>query len=349
MNVRPQLAVLPYQLCMALLVGCLLTVLSGHPAAAQQFSSAPTPAVEQHKSSGAIRLTLTTDRQSIGLAETLRLTLVVQAPPEVRLTLPEVTRALGPFEVVQERTIGPVSLTPQTQQWQRTYVLAVASAGSLTVPALTVHIQAGDAAQQLTTDPFTITVTTLVPAHADPSSLKDIAPPVALVRRGLPPWVWSVASVLGGIGLLTGGWWWYQRQRRSRRAPAVQRPAHALALAALEQLQSQDLIGQQRIEAFYVRLSTILRRYIELRFGLRAPEQTTEEFLTSALATGGLIATHRDLLDAFLQHCDLVKFARHRPAPSATEEAFESAKNFVEQTADRYVVVLVPPSGEPVL
>ena len=98
-----------------------------------------------------------------------------------------------------------------------------------------------------------------------------------------------------------------------------------------------------------MRLSTILRRYVELRFGLRAPEQTTEEFLVSALATGGLIAAHRDLLEAFLQHCDLVKFARHHPTPSAMEEAFESAKTFVEHTADMHILVTVPQSGEPVL
>jgi hypothetical protein len=125
--------------------------------------------------------------------------------------------------------------------------------------------------------------------------------------------------------------------------------AHLLALAALEHLQRQDLIGQERIGEFYVRVSTILRRYVELRFGLRAPEQTTEEFLVSTLATGGLIAAHRDLLEAFLQHCDLVKFARHRPTPSAMEETFESAKTFVEHTADMHVLVTVPQSGEPVL
>jgi BatD DUF11 like domain len=341
------LIVISSQLCMALLLGCLLTVLSGHPALAQQLSSAPTPPVEQHKSLGAVRLRLATDRQSIGVADTLRLTLLVEAPSEARLTLPDVSKTLGPFEVVQQRTTGPLSLTPQTQQWQREYVLAVASAGSLTVPKLTVHVQEGDTVQPLSTDPFTITVTTLVSADADPSSLKDIAPPVALVRRGLPPWVWSVAGGLGGIGLLTGGWWWYRHQRRPTSVPVVQRSA--LALAALEQLQQQDLIGQQRIEEFYVRLSDILRRYIELRFGLRAPEQTTEEFLAAVLAMGGLIAIHRDLLDAFLQHCDLVKFARHRPAPGAMEEAFESAKNFVEYTADMHIVVVVPRSGEPAL
>ena len=146
-----------------------------------------------------------------------------------------------------------------------------------------------------------------------------------------------------------GGWWWYRRRQRAAAVPLVQRPAHMLALAALEHLQRQDLIGQERIEEFYVRVSTILRRYVELRFGLRAPEQTTEEFLISTLATGGLIAAHCDLLEAFLKHCDLVKFARHRPMPGAMEETFESAKTFVEHTADMHVLVTVPQSGESVL
>jgi hypothetical protein len=285
----------------------------------------------------------------MGLTDTLKLTLTLEAPPEVRITLPDVARTLGPFAVVQHRTTGPLSLTPQTQQWQREYSLAVTASGSLTVPSLTVQFQAGDTTQSLVTDPLTITVTSLVPADADPSSLKDIAPPVSLVRPGLPLWAWIAASVLGGMGLLAGGWWWFRRRQCATDVPLVQRPAHVLALAALEHLQRQDLIGQERIEEFYVRVSTILRRYIELRFGLRAPEQTTEEFLISALATGGLIAAHRDPLEAFLQHCDLVKFARYWPTPSAMEETFESAKTFVKHTADMHVLVTVSRTGEPAL
>ena len=326
---------------------CHGTSLYAAPALASQ--SAPTPPLEQHKSFGAVRLTLTTDRQSMRLTDTLKLTLSIAAPPEVRLTLPAVTKTLGPFEVVQHRTTGPLSLTPQTQQWQREYILAVTTGGSLTVPSLTVQVQEGDATQELTTDPLTITVTALVPADTDPSAIKDIAPPVPLVRRGIPPWGWIIASVLGGVGLLAGGWWWYRHWRRAAAVPLVQRPAHTLALAALEHLQRQDLIGQERIEEFYVRVSTILRRYVELRFGLRAPEQTTEEFLVSVLATGGLIAAHRDLLEAFLRQCDLVKFARHRPTPGDMAETFESAKSFVEHTADMHILVAVPHSGAPVL
>jgi hypothetical protein len=285
----------------------------------------------------------------MGLTDTFMLTLTVVAPPEVRITLPEVTQTLGPFEVVQHRTTGPLSLPSQTQQWQREYRLAVTASGSLTVPSFTVQVQEGDATQPLTTDPLSITVTALVPADPDMTALKDIAPPVPLVRRGLPPWVWIVASGLVSAGLLVGVWWWYRQRQRAAAVSLVRRPAHVLALAALEHLQRQDLIGQERIEEFYVRVSMILRRYIELRFGMRAPEQTTEEFLVTTFATGGLIAAHRDLLEAFLQHCDLVKFARYRPLPNDMEETFESAKTFVEHTADVHVLVTVPPSGESVL
>src|SRR5262249_20159646 len=165
--------------------------------------------------------------------DTLKLTLTTEAPPEVRLTLPDVTKTLGPFEIVQHRTTGPLSLTPRTQQWQREYSLAVTTSGSLTVPPLTVQIQAGDTIQPLTTDPLPITVTSLVPADADLAAVKDITPPVPLVQRGLPPWVRIVASGLGGVGLLAGGWWWYRRRQRTAALPLAQRPAHAPAPPAL--------------------------------------------------------------------------------------------------------------------
>ena len=344
-----RLVVFRLQLCVLLLLSGIGygTFLETAPAPASPV--APIQSVEQQKSLGAVRLTLTADRPSMGLTDTLKLTLTITAPPELRITLPDVTKTLGPFDIVQHRTTGPLSLTPQAQQWQREYTLAVTESGSLTAPSLTVQVQEGDTTQLLSTDPLSITVTSLVPADADLSAVKDIAPPVPLLRRGIPPWVWIVASGLGGAGLLAGAWWWYRRQQRAAAVPLVQRPAHLLALAALEHLQRQELIGQEHIEEFYVRVSIILRRYVELRFGLRAPEQTTEEFLVSTLATGGLIAAHRDLLEAFLQHCDLVKFARHRPTASAMEETFESAKTFVEHTADMHVLVTVPQSGEPVL
>ena len=228
---------LRWQLLVLLLSGIGHTAsLSAAPVPAHQ--AAPIPLVEQHKSLRAVLLTLTADRPSMGLTDTLTLTLTVEAPPEVRLTLPDVTKTLGPFEVVQHRTTGPLSLTPQTQQWQREYSLAVTASGSLTVPSLTVQVHTGDTPQTLATDPLSITVTALVPADADLSAVKDIAPPVPLLRRGLPPWVWLVASGLGGVGLLAGGWWWYRRRQRAADVPLVQRSSKSTTVPIAEGNQS---------------------------------------------------------------------------------------------------------------
>lgn len=318
------------------------------PVAGQSASPAGQP-VEQEKTLGPVRLRLVPDRQQMGLADTLTLTLTVVAPPGVGITLPEVPTRLGPFEVTRQRTTGPTSLDPQRQQWQREYSLMASDAGNLSLPALVVEVQEGETRQPLHTDPLPITVTSVVPADADPATLKDIAPPVTLVRHGAPPWVGWAALGLACLLPVAVAWWWWQRRRHTRDVPLLQRPAHELALAALNQLQGQELIQQGHIEAFYVRLSTITRRYVELRFGLRAPEQTTEEFLTTVLHTGGLLRTHRDLLEAFLRHCDLVKFAQYRPTRSAMEDAFASAKIFITQTADTQVLITIPESGEEVL
>jgi len=316
--------------------------------AAPEPTAAALP-LTQHKDLGAVRLTVTAERQQLSLTDPLKLTLTLTAPPDLRVTLPEVPKALGPFTVLQHHTTGPLALAPQAQQWQREYSLTATAGGSLVIPPLTVQIQEGESRQELTTEPLSITVTALVPADADPSAPKDIAGPVALAQRGLPSWAWWSSGALALLGLLAAAWWWYRHRQRAVTVVLQQRPAHALALAALAHLQRQDLIGQERIEAFYLRLSSIVRRYVELRFGLRAPEQTTEEFLNAVLTTGGLIAAHQELLESFLQHCDLVKFARHQPRPADMEEAFDRAKNFVESTADMEVLVTVPASGEALL
>ncbi|MGQ4808995.1 hypothetical protein NKDENANG_02390 [Candidatus Entotheonellaceae bacterium PAL068K] len=304
----------------------------------------------QHKTLEAVHVTLTADRQTMGIADRLRLRLSIEAPVDTRMTLPEVTDRLGPFTVLQHRSTGPAP-PPQTQQWQQDYTLEAERTGELTIPGLTVAWQTSEtvhdaAPLQINTDPMTITVTSVLPDDADVTAPRDITPPVALVRRGLPPWVRLSIAVLAGLGLLGAGIWWWHRRRSARTvAPPPPRPAHLLALEALRRLQRQDLIAQQRIEAFYVRVSDILRRYVEWRFGLRAPEQTTEEFLIAVLATGGLIATHRDLLDAFLAHCDLVKFARHQPTAEDMQQALERAEAFVKQTADNQVLVAVTGPG----
>ena len=82
-----------------------------------------------------------------------------------------------------------------------------------------------------------------------------------------------------------------------------------------------------------MRLSDIVRSYLEGRFHLRAPEMTTEEFLQAAQRDPQLAPPQRSLLGTFLSEADLVKFARYVPAADDSERAYRAAREFVQSTA----------------
>jgi len=297
----------------------------------------------------AIHLNLQADRQVIGIADRLHVTLSVEAPPAVDVTLPQVESPLGPFAVVRQNPVASRSVAPDVQAWRQVYELEAGRSGELIIPPLTVRVtrrDQGDASSlTLQTAPLPITVTTLLGADADIQAPKDIAPPVVLRRRGMPPRVWVGLVAFVVLSALLGLWWW-RRRRRARAAAEPQRQlAHALALQALQDLVQSGLMQETQAERFYVRLSDILRQYVAWRFGLQAAEQTTEEFLAIVHQTGGLIGSHQALLGTFLAHCDLVKFARHQPSLVDMQGAYDSAREFVQGTADTETWVEMSPSG----
>ena len=319
------------------ILSCLVGVPSSQ-AVAQQTGPPVEESLEQHVVEGDVVVTLAADRRGMGMADQLRVTLSVTAPAEKEVIFPEVSGRLGPFQVSNHFTSEPEMPDPQFRQWKQEYLLEVGEVGELAIPPLTVTLSGkgaeGEARpQQLTTEPFRIVVTSILPEGADLKKPKDIAPPVELAWRGLPMWAWialAAVLVLAAVAFLL----WRRARRRRLHPSEPSEPAHVLALAALDRLQGDDLITLRRIEEFYVRVSGILRYYIEWRFGLRAPEQTTEEFLDAMLVAGGPIAEYRDPLSSFLQHCDLVKFARHQPATDDMHNALQRAREFVEQTAN---------------
>jgi hypothetical protein len=125
------------------------------------------------------------------------------------------------------------------------------------------------------------------------------------------------------------------RASRRRSRPPAARPPEApqeQALRALAALRARATDGPDA-EAWHRELSDVARRYLEGRFGLRAPERTTEELIREAAVPGRLAPSHQELVRSFLAHCDLVKFARHRPSPGDVSRALAAAERLVRETA----------------
>ena len=175
------------------------------------------------------------------------------------------------------------------------------------------------------------------------SALESVEADAAQVEAPAPLFpervdVWPiVAAIGGGLVLLLGAFWWWRRRRALRAAgPDAVRgtplPPHIAALRALGRLRSAPRETPQEVEGFYVDVSQILRTYLEGRFGLQAPERTTEEFLPEVERSGLLNVTQRAHLRQFLEQCDLVKFAAVRPNAEVHEGTFSFAEDFVEST-----------------
>lgn len=135
---------------------------------------------------------------------------------------------------------------------------------------------------------------------------------------------WTAAGL--GLAALAAMWW----KRRPGAAQPVEPPPDASVVARARILGARNGMGDAR---WYVgEVSDAVRGYLEGRFGLRAPEQTTEEFLVSLGGKGLPGMDDGDGLGGFLQQCDLVKFAGWRPEASRLEVLEEEALDLVERT-----------------
>ena len=101
------------------------------------------------------------------------------------------------------------------------------------------------------------------------------------------------------------------------------------ARIALAELKKELSIND---ETFFVRLSDILRQYIERRFALPATEKTSEEFIQQLRTDSILSEKQRIALERFLGTADLVKFAKMNSDEKQKNDCLSMAYNFVDET-----------------
>lgn len=291
-------------------------------------------AIVKHFGAAPLTLELRLDQERLTVAERLTVELRAETDEEHAVRFTELKEFPG-FVVVSASELKPELIAPGRLLSTFRYVLEPLSAGSVQVPVLTAEawkkVEANALVTSVVTEPVPVVVESLLAKDDAGDTISDIAPPLDKPRN---PWF---LAGLGLAGVLALALIIYLIRRRGRRvvAPPPPLPPHLLAYQALDRLLATDLLNQSEIKPFYEALSDILRHYIEQRFGIKAPEQTTEEFLAELGRVGAdpmATNSHKLLLRDFLSHCDLVKFARHMPARSEAEESVDRCRRFVRET-----------------
>ena len=99
----------------------------------------------------------------------------------------------------------------------------------------------------------------------------------------------------------------------------------------LATLDAEQLWQKGNAKEYYVRLTDIVRGYIEARFNTPALELTTDELIDKARQTKDLIPVAQPL-ETILQTADLAKFAKAQPTPQEHIDAMQLSKDIIVST-----------------
>jgi len=139
--------------------------------------------------------------------------------------------------------------------------------------------------------------------------------------------------IIAGIFLLFLFVYFMSQKNRAKQAPrTVEKHCWDIAYERLGELIKKDMLVQKKYHEYYCDLSDIVRKYIEDRYTIRAPEMTTEEFLDKMQGDTSLQSEHKAILKEFLLASDMVKFAKHSPEIKEGENSFKLAVKLIDET-----------------
>jgi hypothetical protein len=276
------------------------------------------------------RATTDVDTTHVTVGDRVTLTLTVDHPSSTGVIWPD-SLDLAPFEVLERATSGPVDAGDESRS---TLVLTLTAfeLGTLEVPSFDVVVAGADGTEEtLSSSPVGIEVASV--GVDESGEIRDIRGPLTIPLGAFRLLLWILLP-LALAGLL----WMVARRLRSRDAatasPALgplPRPAHVVALEALDALERAGLLERGQVKEFHIEAAEILRAYVSARFGVDAPEMTTYE-VVAALAPRA-DARVVEGLGAFLDQCDLVKFAKVRPGPDASRQVLALGRRVVLDSA----------------
>lgn len=302
-------------------------------------TQSPAGVLEARSERGPVSVLVRLEPEAPVIGDPLTLYLEVRAEPGVELIMPEFGQSLDRFAIRDFAPRETLDEDGRTLASQR-YSLSAPMSGPSYIPPIAIEFvdrrdgqrpaPEGEDAYELLTERIDFEVASVLPE----SGAQKLNPPLGELAaldtgNGGHAWGWgSVVAVLALIAGALGLRFWLGSRSAARRASAFE-----IAGARLARLKTGPRPeGHAAIDAFFVELSAIVRQYLEDRFGLHAPELTTEEFLDVAAGSPDLNQSHQGFLRDFLGRADQVKFARYLPDAGTIDEVLQSAERFLEQT-----------------
>jgi hypothetical protein len=321
----------------ALLAGCGGTH-SKEGAAARASGSA----LERKAEKGPVKLSVRVTPPEPRLSDLVEMDVTVESQPEVELKPPAFGQGVGDFLVrdYSERPAEPGAKNVRRFHYQ----LEPAHGGKHLIRSVSIEFldkrpnsERRGEPTLIETEPLEVNVTSEFEGNAPSlANLEPMTPPQSVPQNfGLG---WLIGSGVAGI-VAIAGLVVLLRNRGRRPIEARRQTPEEIAHAALAQLLAEDLPGRGMVKEFYLRLTGIVRQYVEDTTGIHAPEQTTEEFLRDMRSREVFPLERSVRLAEFLEAADLVKYAGQQPDERQIETSITRAREFVNLKSSESVAM----------
>jgi len=249
----------------------------------------------------------------------------------------------GAFEV--RRKVTTDSIRPDGRH-QREWQLEVYAwdLGDLEIPPIAVTFVSSGHAGQVATNPVPVRVAGVLGDSDDPKLMRGYAAPVALFQHS---WLWNllhdplalgIAAAIIVAAFLIARWPRKRVQLVVKRAyPApVRRKLDMTSERALERLLEIERSGALDRDAArklgYADMADVIREYIGARFAIAAARELTSSELVIELEHAGT-PHDRELVAAWLERCDPVRYGGERATSDAARSILEDARALIHATS----------------
>jgi len=293
-----------------------------------------TIATLQAQDKGLIEVRAEVDTAVITIGDRIIYSIIIDRQEDLRIARPGEGLNLGGFEIKSYNFPEPVQEDGRIIE-RFDFNISVYDTGKYAIPPFPVAYFMDD-----TTSKFSIIEAPAIDIYVnsvmsgdEAGELKDIKAPLEIPFDYFL-WIITISVI---VAFLAAVWFIYYIVKKKREKgylfspPPLPRPAHEIALEALDELYDTELLERKAFKEFFSRLSEILRIYLEGRYYISALEETTSEIMLE-------VQEHLDQynlyagLNELLTLSDMVKFAKFKPESEPIEKCKSFALEFVNET-----------------
>jgi len=274
------------------------------------------------------------DTSAILIGDQIGLNIEVYYKPGIRPRLPVLADTLsGHIQIVGRPRTDTLKKDGNAELIRQRYMITSFDSGTFAIPPLVFLFNRNGQTDTLLSAPQTLSVN--YPPADSARGIYDVKPPMTAHYT-----LWDVLRITGYVilALMALSILLYvilrlkHRKKGFFRKEVPPEPAHVIALRELDRLKEEKLWQQGQLKEYYTRLTEIIRKYVEGRYGVPAMEQTSMEILENLKFTGFEDETTYHALEQLLMLSDLVKFAKELPLPDKNESNMLNAYVFVNHT-----------------